>query len=206
MVNNSIHSLWPDAQSQVQAAIPLAALRGLRTIEADCGLLNELALLHCSQWALEDQTRSTRAEDTQIARCKRKIDRHNSRRHELIDAFDVTCCYPSPQPDARLFSETPGEICDRMLILSLKIENTRLNLEDVGLPAAVQDRCRLAMERLLSWQEHLGRCLVETVQAMSTGKAVLPPRSEIKMYNDPWLNPVMRLEAGTMIEGSEQNS
>jgi hypothetical protein len=206
MTINSINLLWPDAQSQVRAALPLAALDGLRGLDADCDLLGQLALLHRSQWALEDQTRSRRAADAQIARCKREIDRHNSRRHQLIDAFDATYRYPTPQADARLFSETPGEECDRLLILSLKVEHTRLNLEDATLPTTVRDRCRLALKKLLSWQEHLGRCLVETVQALSTGRAILPPRSEFKIYNDPWLNPVTRLEVGNAADGSEQPS
>lgn len=196
MAKDAVSTLWPDVEDQLRAAIPRDALEGLCVLGADINVLHELAGLHCQQWALEDQTRSTRATAKQIAQCKSAIDQHNSRRHQLIDAFDATYCYVPPKGDGRRFSETPGEMCDRLVIVALKIEHTRQARQDATVPDTVRERCEAAWHRLQAWQAYLSQCLVEMIQALGTGEALLPPRSEFKMYNDPWLNPVTRLETG----------
>src|SRR5215813_14201455 len=84
-------------------------------------LLLRLQYLHRRQWELEDNARSINATSDQIAAIKGLIDASNTERHRLIDAIDAATGIVHAGP-GRLYSETVGELCDRLLILDLKYE------------------------------------------------------------------------------------
>ncbi|MBL4689438.1 MAG: DUF4254 domain-containing protein [Nannocystaceae bacterium] len=169
------------------------SLQILRGLGAEIAALEQLLSTHRELWGLEDRARSRSASDESIASIKRAIDRCNGGRHRLIDAFDQSLRIPTPGPKALKFSETIGELCDRMLILSLKIASATESAS-VPMPGQRQQECRDKAKALSGWRAHLEACLFATLQAAASGRALLPPRSEFKMYNDPWLNPVIRRE------------
>jgi len=190
------------------AVLSEASLACLQKQGGELELLTELAAVHRNLWALEDQARSRQATAEEITRVKRSIDAFNGRRHELIDRFDASYSAVPVQDrpssiaplEVRRFSETAGELCDRLIILSLKIHNAQAQLEDPSLPATAQGRCRTALVRLKHWRSHLSVCLEDLTRALVAGTALLPPRREFKMYNDPVLNPVTRQEGWSVGE------
>ena len=161
-------------------------------------LLGLLADEHQALWDLEDQARSSSASDETIATVKRLIDTHNGARHRLIDDIDaqVRAATPEPGPAVRVFSETIGELCDRLVVLHLKHRAADDLAGDTGLSAEKVEQCREMAKRLDTWRRCLHAVLRDTLEALGSGRAFLPPRSEFKMYNDPELNPVTRRERG----------
>jgi hypothetical protein len=175
--------------------LPPEVLAQLAQLGAKLELLDALATVHRTLWDLEDLARSRQASFEEITQVKRAIDTHNGQRHALIDGFDASFSPPSPSDTALLSSETVGELSDRLIILGLKIHNTRVQLADPSLPVEAVERCRAALGRLQRWQAHLLQCLSNLVRAVAAGTVILPPRREFKLYNDPVLNPVVRREA-----------
>jgi hypothetical protein len=132
------------------------------------------------------------------AAVKRAIDRENARRHRLIDAVDAALCATAApyRPAAqRCYSETLGELCDRLLILDLKIGNLQRLALDAELPPAESARCRDHHQHQTRWRLHLQQCLAQQLADHRSGRALLAPRAEFKLYNEPLLNPVTRGEA-----------
>jgi hypothetical protein len=166
------------------------------------GALTALATLrerHQALWALEDRARSKLATDHEITTVKRGIDAENGARHKTIDLVDqalAAAAVPaSPIAGARRSSETIGELCDRLIILGLKLANMEKLASDAGLPAAERDRCAQNLQRQTVWRGHLHACLEQLLEDAAKGAVVLPPRSEFKLYNEKMLNPVTRGES-----------
>ena len=157
--------------------------------------LSHLCLTHSQLWDLEDRARSRLASDSEIAAIKRAIDRTNAERHRQVDALDGQLIWPTPeQPAPRLFSETPGELCDRLVIIELKVRHLELLVHDPSLTGAECDHCGASLVRQQRWQTHLQNCFVEQVIEQAAGRGSAPPRAEIKLYNDRRLNSVTRRE------------
>ncbi|WP_194904761.1 DUF4254 domain-containing protein [Catenulispora rubra] len=130
--------------------------------------VHALHALHARQWTLEDLTRGEDKSIGQIASAKREIDASNSRRHRLIDQIDGHGLNAASAH--RLYSETVGELIDRLLILELKQHALRRR-EDT---AAVDESAEL--------NRHLAELVNELVADLAAGRAKLPPRFGVKVY------------------------
>jgi Protein of unknown function (DUF4254) len=184
-------------QTVLLRALGEANLHGLAARTGACEALAELRSAHERLWDLEDCARSTSAGDAEIARVKRAIDRENALRHRLIDAADCALGASDARhrPAAqRSYSETIGELCDRLLILDLKIANLQQLALDPELPRADSARCRDRQLHQSKWRLHLQQCLAQQLADHHSGRALLAPRAEFKLYNDPLLNPITRRE------------
>lgn len=147
-------------------------------------------------WHLEDQARAPHASDHQIAEVKRRIDRVNQRRNDLMERCDTLLLealaqHNLPAPAAPLHSETPGLILDRLSILSLKIFHTREETQRDNAPeghiARNKDRLRLLEEQ----RADLVACLNDLWAQIIEGKRRSKLYRQLKMYNDPALNPAV---------------
>lgn len=183
----------PSLPDPLVKVLPEGAVQRLEALGCNLDLLCDLQEGHRRQWDLEDQSRSRSATDTDLAVTKRGIDALNSRRHDLIAAFDAPLRERS-RPDGRLWSETPGELCDRLLILDLKWQATVQKQHDATLPDELRRLCLQKVEELGQWRAHLFACLEALARDLQEGTAQLPPRSELKLYNHKLLNPVTRKE------------
>jgi hypothetical protein len=137
-------------------------------------LLLRLQYLHRRQWELEDDSRSVEATSEQIAAVKGLIDASNTERHRMIDAIDAAVGGSLTGP-GRLYSETVGELCDRLLILDLKYQA----LTNGG-PA--RPTARTHIEGLCSY---LSAVVSQLLDDLAAGTAVLPPRFGMKIYVQP---------------------
>lgn len=175
---------------------PSPLLDRLAAAGAAVDLLPRLADVHDEIWDLEDLARSRLAGDRQVAAAKRAIDELNAERHRLVDRIDAGVRGSAESDGAALCPETLGELCDRILILRLKARHSERHAADPSLPPAVRLECERHAQRFRGWLAHLELATEQTLADVKRGRAVLPPRAELKMYNDEVLNPVTRAEMG----------
>jgi hypothetical protein len=144
-------------------------------------------------WHEEDTARSPDVSDARIAQVKHAIDRLNQQRNDLVEQIDQLLLRLAGQqnPEAPLHSETPGLIIDRLSILALKIYHTA---EEVHRPSASDEhhernQGRLAI--LTQQRADLAQCLDELWSQVLAGRRRFRLYRQLKMYNDPDLNPVL---------------
>lgn len=96
-----------------------------------------------------------------------------------------------PQSDARLNTETPAWAIDRLSILALKIYHMRQETQRSDVDEAHRDACRKKLDVLLSQQVDLSRAIEELIEDIEAGRKYMKTYKQMKMYNDPALNPVL---------------
>jgi Protein of unknown function (DUF4254) len=143
-------------------------------------------------WHEEDKARVPGVPDAEIVRVKRSIDRLNQRRNDLVEQMDVRLMEGLQQPpEAPLHSETPGLMIDRLSILALKIYHT---CEETHRASASAEHRRKNKERLALLKEQrqdLAGCLDTLWTQVLEGTRRFKLYRQMKMYNDPDLNPAM---------------
>jgi hypothetical protein len=149
-------------------------------------------------WHEEDEARRPDVGDEVIAGVKRRIDRLNQRRNDLIEAIDeaVTSALESagvePRSGSRLHSETPGAIIDRLSILALKIYHMREEAERGDAAASHRSVCAERLGILERQRADLAGCLRDLHDELLSGLATFRTYRQFKMYNDPETNPAVR--------------
>lgn len=147
-------------------------------------------------WHIEDEARTPGASERKLAEVKRRIDNTNQRRNDLAEQLDRFLLgwladRNLPNHAAPLQSESPGLIIDRLSILALKIYHTREEAERPGAPVGHAAR---NMERLAILEEQRGdlsACLDALWQETLAGTRRFKLYRQLKMYNDPALNPAI---------------
>ncbi|MDR1583502.1 MAG: DUF4254 domain-containing protein [Prevotellaceae bacterium] len=145
------------------------------------------------QWHLEDIVRKPDIDTVVALRIKRRIDKSNQDRTdivELIDNYfldefkDVT-----KLPDARINTESPAWAIDRLSILALKIYH--MNVETLRTEATIGhiNQCRQKLEMLKEQQTDLSTAIDQLLEDIASGKKYMKTYKQMKMYNDPNLNP-----------------
>lgn len=154
-------------------------------------------------WHEEDQARDPEASDSEIARVKRAIDRINQRRNDVVEIMDdlLLRSVPPGGDDAPLHSETPGMMIDRMSILALKIYHTREQAmrEDATEAHRQKSSGRLAV--LEQQRGDLAGCLAQLWREVMAGTRRFRMYRQMKMYNDPEMNPAIYGKPGQTRRG-----
>jgi hypothetical protein len=143
-------------------------------------------------WHEEDQARDPEATPEKIVEIKRAIDRLNQRRNDLMERIDRMLLDEAGEQrvEAPLHSETPGMMIDRLSILELK----RFHTQEEIARAVDEQHMQRNQERLavLKEQRHDLRDALETLWAeVMSGRRRFKLYRQMKMYNDPALNPVL---------------
>lgn len=166
-------------------------------MEFDVNFLTVVALQHRANfelWHIEDEARKRGATCEEIAEVKRRIDRTNQRRNDLAEELDRILwewlkSRGLPRPDAPPNSESPGLMIDRMSILSLKIYHTREEMERTDAPSGHAVRNLERLKILEDQRTDLAVCLDELWRETVDGTRRFKIYRQLKMYNDPTLNP-----------------
>jgi hypothetical protein len=173
----------------------------------DC--LEVLHLYNMALWQHEDRVRQRHVSDEVIVAHKRAIDHHNLLRHQTIELLDsllldhwapwMSNSGPQKQDPhvstARMHSETPGMMIDRLSIMTLKIH--ALETLIASAPEAVPEQClQHKASQLIEQQRDLGACLDRLWIDISTGQAYFKLYRQHKLYHNPRTNPVLRAEVG----------
>jgi hypothetical protein len=150
-------------------------------------------------WDEEDLARRADAPDARIVASKRAMDRYEHGRDDSIEHIDealVARIQYLTKPGARLNSETPGAMIDRLSILSLKIRAIRAQAgrTDAG-PEHHRD-CREKLEVLMEQREDLKRCLDELLVDCERGIAHFKVWRRFRIYGDPAPRPEAPAKSG----------
>lgn len=163
-----------------------------RTIEHD--LFRKNWIDH-AQWALEDIIRDPDIVPEEALRIKRRIDRSNQERTDLVELIDSffleRYAQVKPLPDARINTESPAWAIDRLSILKLKIHymgQAAQNATDDELRAKCEEKLRV----LLTQEVDLSTAIDELLEDIATGTKYMKVYKQMKMYNDPQLNPMLK--------------
>ena len=148
---------------------------------------------NCLLWDEEDLARRRNVPDAEIAGNKRAIDGHNQKRNDAIERIDehLLDLLASRKENARLSSETPGAMMDRLSILSLKIHHMRLQTQRSDVDRAHVEGCLLKLHRLNEQRADLAACLDRLLAECARGESYFKVYRQFKMYNDPALNPAI---------------
>jgi hypothetical protein len=144
-------------------------------------------------WHEEDKAREPGAADSNIAQVKHAIDALNQTRNDLVESIDRTLLQAAgaQNPAAPLHSESPGLILDRLSILALKIFHTA---EEAHRPSAGEAHHQKNLARLnllIEQRTDLAACLDQLWRDVLHGKRRFKLYRQLKMYNDPELNPMV---------------
>ena len=145
-------------------------------------------------WHVEDLARVRSAADSDIANAKRGVDKINQQRNDLaeeLDAILLQSLGENQNPTARLHSETPGMMIDRLSILSLKMYHTHEEIARVDAPPGHAERNAERFIILDAQRSDLASCLDQLWLAIETGERRFKVYRQLKMYNDPSLNPAL---------------
>ncbi len=158
-------------------------------------LLYEKCWVDTVQWHLEDIIRDPEIDPVEALKIKRRIDRSNQVRTDMVEYIDSYMLdkYKDVKvlPDAKINTETPAWAIDRLSILALKIyhmhrESVREDVDD-----AHRESCRKKLDVLLSQRKDLSTAIEELIEDIEAGRKYMKTYKQMKMYNDPSLNPVL---------------
>jgi len=148
-------------------------------------------------WHEEDVARSPDVSDSQIAAVKRAIDGYNQQRNDAIEKLDEWLAAQLhtqgvvPVAGARLNTETPGSVIDRLSIAALRIYHMEEQAARTSASLGHRAKARSRLEILFRQQHDLAQSLVELLDDLFAGRKRLEIYRQFKMYNDPTLNPQM---------------
>ena len=147
------------------------------------------------QWHLEDIIRDPHIDPIEALQLKRRIDRSNQDRTDLVEQIDsyfrqqysdVTIA-----PDATINTESPAWAIDRLSILALKIYHMREQAERTDADAEHRAKCQAKLNVLLEQQVDLGTAINQLLDDIAAGRKYMKVYRQMKMYNDPSTNPIL---------------
>ncbi len=147
------------------------------------------------QWHLEDIIRNPEIDPAEALKIKRRIDRSNQERTDMVEYVDSYLLdkYKEivPAPDARLNTETPAWAVDRLSILALKLYHMARETRRTDVDEAHRAACRQKLDVLRLQQADLSQAIEELIEDIEAGRKFMKTYKQMKMYNDPALNPVL---------------
>ncbi|WP_304953922.1 DUF4254 domain-containing protein [uncultured Alistipes sp.] len=147
------------------------------------------------QWHLEDIIRNPEIDPAEALAIKRRIDRSNQERTDMVEYIDSWLLEKYKEtavaPDARLNTETPAWAIDRLSILALKIYHMKQETLRTDVGDAHRAACRAKLEVLETQQADLSQAIEELLEDIEAGRKYMKTYKQMKMYNDPALNPVL---------------
>lgn len=147
------------------------------------------------QWHFEDIIRDPHIDPVEALSLKRRIDRSNQDRTDLVEQIDsyFRLKYSDVKilPDARLNTESPAWAVDRLSILALKIYHMREQAERTDATAEHREKCGAKLQVLLEQQKDLSLAIDQLLDDIQAGRKYMKVYRQMKMYNDPSTNPVL---------------
>ena len=147
------------------------------------------------QWHLEDIIRDPHINPIEALNLKRRIDRSNQDRTDLVEEIDSYFrqyySQVKPLPDARLNTESPAWAVDRLSILALKIYHMQEQVERTDASAEHIAKCQAKLGVLLEQQKDLSVAIDQLLEDIEAGRKYMKVYRQMKMYNDPSTNPIL---------------
>ncbi|CCZ80586.1 DUF4254 domain-containing protein [Odoribacter laneus] len=147
------------------------------------------------QWHFEDIIRDPHIDPAEALLLKRRIDKSNQDRTDLVELIDsyfldkfkaVTVL-----PDALINTESPAWAIDRLSILALKIYHMQQEVNRTDTSLEHHQQCEKKLNILLEQQKDLSTAIGQLLDDIAAGRKYMKVYKQMKMYNDPALNPVL---------------
>ena len=159
-------------------------------------LLYRKSWIDTVQWAYEDIIRDPNIDPVAALTLKRKIDASNQDRTDTVEFLDSYFLEKyndvKPKSDARINSESPAWVIDRLSILALKIYHMHLETVRDDASQTHKDSCQKKLNVLLEQRVDLSTAIDDLLLDISKGDKYMKVYKQMKMYNDDELNPVLR--------------
>ncbi len=147
------------------------------------------------QWHLEDIIRDPDINPIEALALKRRIDRSNQDRTDLVEEIDTYFrehfADITPLPNSTLNTESPAWAIDRLSILALKIYHMH---EQATRDDATHDhraRCQAKLDILLEQRTDLSTAIDQLLDDIAAGRKHMKVYRQMKLYNDPATNPIL---------------
>lgn len=147
------------------------------------------------QWHLEDIIRDPQIDPVAALAIKRRIDASNQDRTDMVEMLDsyFRDKYKNVNvlPDATINTESPAWAVDRLSILALKIYHMQEEVKRTDASPEHIAKCRQKLDILLEQQIDLSTAIDQLLADIEAGRKYMKVYRQMKMYNDPALNPVL---------------
>ena len=147
------------------------------------------------QWHFEDIIRDPQIDLVEALKLKRRIDKSNQDRTDLVELIDSYFLDKYKEvlalPDATINTESPAWAIDRLSILALKIYHMQQEVERTDTTKEHHDQCQVKLAILLEQKKDLSTAIDQLLADIEAGRKYMKVYKQMKMYNDPALNPVL---------------
>jgi hypothetical protein len=147
------------------------------------------------QWHLEDIIRDPNIDPVEALAIKRRIDASNQDRTDLVEMIDSYFLDKykdvTPKQTATINSESPAWAIDRLSILALKIYHMEQEVVRTDVSADHIEKCQQKLNVLLEQRVDLSTAIDQLIKNIESGDVYMKVYRQMKMYNDPALNPVL---------------
>ena len=147
------------------------------------------------QWHLEDIIRDPDIEPEEALAIKRRIDKSNQDRTDLVERIDSYMLDKyktvTVSENATINTESPAWAIDRLSILALKIYHMQIEAERKDAAPEHTGSCKRKLEVLLTQQQDLSLAIDQLLEDIAAGRKYMKTYKQMKMYNDPTLNPIL---------------
>ena len=147
------------------------------------------------QWHLEDIIRDPAIDPEKALSIKRWIDRSNQERTDMVEFIDSYYLDKFkdvvPVENAKINTETPAWAIDRLSILALKIYHMQVEASRKDADEEHVRKCSEKLAVLLQQRKDLTTAICELLEDIESGAKYMKVYKQMKMYNDPSLNPVL---------------
>lgn len=157
--------------------------------------LFEKNLIDARQWHLEDIIRDPAIDPVAALELKRRIDRSNQERTDLVEEIDNyfrrKYADVATVEGATINTETPAWAIDRLSILALKIYHMNIEANRADADVAHRERCAGKLSVLLQQRVDLSDAIDALLADIEAGRKFMKVYKQMKMYNDTDTNPVL---------------
>lgn len=147
------------------------------------------------QWHLEDIIRDPNIDPVAALAIKRRIDASNQERTDMVEYIDSYFLqkYKDVKTDtnATINTESPAWAVDRLSILALKIYHIEQEVIRTNASKSHISSCSAKRDILLEQRKDLSAAIEELILDIENGRKYMKVYKQMKMYNDPELNPVL---------------
>lgn len=147
------------------------------------------------QWHFEDIIRDPQIDPAAALVLKRRIDKSNQDRTDLVEMIDSYFLdqYKDVKvaDNATINTESPAWAVDRLSILYLKIYHMQVEVNRTDVDDAHRQKCQEKLNVLLTQRQDLSSAIDQLLDDIAAGRKYMKVYKQMKMYNDPNLNPVL---------------
>ncbi|NDW17507.1 DUF4254 domain-containing protein [Dysgonomonas sp. 216] len=147
------------------------------------------------QWHLEDIIRDPDIDPVNALQIKRRIDKSNQDRTDLVEMIDSYFLDKYKEvkvrENANINTESPAWAIDRLSILALKIYHMNQEVIRTDIDDNQKKDRQKKLDILLEQRTDLSTAIEELLSDIESGNKYMKVYKQMKMYNDPTLNPIL---------------